>query len=64
MAGQTPLETGSEEAGEGGLESEVRLLVPRLCSAIVDCSIIEHSREGTSGFIYKPNTAFSPSGLL
>lgn len=24
----------------------------RLSSAVVDCSIIEHSREGTSGFMY------------
>lgn len=30
MGGQTPFETGSEEAGEGGLESEVILLVPTL----------------------------------
>lgn len=30
VAGQTPFETGSEEAGEGALESEVKLLVPTL----------------------------------
>lgn len=64
VQGQTPLDTGSADLGEGGLERPESASWRPAPLLLSDGGIIELSRDATSGFICQPCTAFFPSGLL